>query len=116
MLVADRGLAQVQALTRWDPVGAARRELAERTELGFPPATRMASVSGPAAAVADLLAGLAVGEVLGPVDDGEGERALVRVPRAQGQALAGALKAAAGVRSARKAEPVRIELDPLRLG
>ncbi len=116
VLVADRGLAQVQALTRWDPVGAARRELTERTELGFPPATRMASVSGPAAAVADLLAGLAVGEVLGPVDDGEGERALVRVPRAQGQALAAALKAAAGVRSARKAEPVRIELDPLRLG
>ena len=115
VLVADRGLAQVQALTRWDPVGAARRELADRTELDFPPVTRMASVEGPAAAVADLLAGLGVGEVLGPVDDGEGQRALVRVPRAQGQALADALKAASAVRSARKAEPVRVELDPLRL-
>ena len=115
VIVADRGLPQVQALVRWDLAGAARRELAERTELGFPPATRMASVSGPAEAVADLLAGVGAGEVLGPVQDGDGERALLRVPRAQGQALADALRSAAAVRSARKAEPVRVELDPLRL-
>ena len=115
VVVADRGLVPVQALVRWDPAGAAVRELAERTALGFPPAVRMASVTGSPAAVADLLAGLALGEVLGPVTDGELERALVRVPRSQGSALAAALRTAAAVRSARKAEPVRIELDPLRL-
>lgn len=116
VVVADRGVAGVQALTRWDPAGAASRELADRTELGFPPATRMASVTGPAAAVAELLATLELGEVLGPVPAGEDERALVRVPRAQGLHLATALKAAIGVRSARKAEPVRVELDPRLLG
>ncbi|MGB8652760.1 MAG: primosome assembly protein PriA, partial [Mycobacteriales bacterium] len=115
VVVADRGLAPVQALVRWDPAGAAARELADRSALGFPPVTRMASVSGSPAAVADLLAHLTVGEVLGPVPDGDGERAFVRVPRAEGATLAAALKTAAGVRSARKAEPVRVEMDPLSL-
>jgi primosomal protein N' (replication factor Y) len=112
VVVADHGLPAVQALVRWDPAGAAVRELADRTALGFPPATRMASVTGSAAAVADLLAGVDLFEVLGPVPDGDGERAFLRVPRAQGPALATALKAAAAVRSARKAEPVRVEMDP----
>ena len=107
LVLADRALAPVQALIRWDPAGAARRELEDRTALGFPPATRMASVTGSPAAVADLLAGVDLGEVLGPVADGDQERAFLRVPRAQGGALALALKAAMGVRSARKAEPVR---------
>ena len=115
VIVADHGLVPVQALVRWDAAGAARRELADRTAHGFPPATRMAAVSGSAAAVADLLGAVGIGEVLGPVAAGEGERALLRVPRAEGPALAAALKAAAGVRSARKSEPVRIEMDPLSL-
>jgi primosomal protein N' (replication factor Y) len=41
---------------------------------------------------------------------------LVRASRAAGPALAAALKAAAGVRSARKAaDPVRVQVDPLEL-
>ena len=116
VVVADRALAPVQALVRWDPAGAAARELAERTALGFPPAVRMASVEGPPAAVAEITAGLPDLEVLGPVPAGEGaERLLLRAPRTAGQELAAALKAAAGVRSARKAEPVRVELDPRTL-
>jgi primosomal protein N' (replication factor Y) len=44
------------------------------------------------------------------------ERLLLRVPRADGGALAEALHAAAAVRSARKApHPVRIQLDPAEL-
>ena len=119
VVVADRGLVPVQALVRWDPAGAAERELAERTALGFPPATRMASVEGPPAAVAELLAALPEGaraDVLGPVPAGEGtERVLLRAARSDAGGLAAALKAAAGVRSARKAEPVRVELDPRTL-
>jgi primosomal protein N' (replication factor Y) len=106
----------VQALIRWDPAGAAERELAERSALAFPPAVRMASVSGPPAAVAELLEGLPTDvEVLGPVTADDAERYLLRVPRTAGADLARALKAAAGVRSARKAEPVRVELDPRAL-
>ncbi len=116
VVVADRGLPAVQALIRWDPVGAAERELADRAAHGFPPAVRMAAVDGPPAAVAELVAGLPAplrADVLGPVGlDEDRERVLVRAPRTAAAELAAALKAAAGVRSARKAEPVRVEVDP----
>jgi primosomal protein N' (replication factor Y) len=120
VVVADGGLVAVQALLRWDPGWFAARELAERRELGFPPAVRMASVTGVAAAVADLLAGARLpeeAEVLGPVPAEEDrERMLVRVPRARAAALAEALHAAAGARTARRAtEPVRLQVDPLTL-
>jgi primosomal protein N' (replication factor Y) len=54
IVVADGSLVSVQALLRWDPGWFAARELAERRELRFPPAARMADVTGPAAAVAEL--------------------------------------------------------------
>ncbi|WP_232378626.1 primosomal protein N' [Micromonospora humida] len=120
VVVADGALAPVQALLRWDPGWFAARELAERRELGFPPAVKMASVTGGAEAVADLLAQARLpdgAEVLGPVPaDEDRERMLVRVPRSRAAALAGALHTAAGVRSARRAaEPVRLQVDPLAL-
>jgi primosomal protein N' (replication factor Y) len=119
VIMAEATLSAVQALVRWDPAGFARRELQDRAALGFPPAVRMAAVDGTADAVADLLAAADLppsAEVLGPVARGEGERALVRCPRADGGALAAALAAALAVRSARKAtDPVRVELDPLQL-
>ena len=70
VVVADAAVPAVQALIRWDPVTHAERELAERAELRFPPAARMASLTGPKDAVAGLLAAAelpAAAEVLGPV-------------------------------------------------
>jgi primosomal protein N' (replication factor Y) len=120
VVVADGGLAPVQALLRWDPAWFAARELAERRELGFPPAARMASVTGSPAGVSDLLAAARLPEdaqLLGPVPAGDAqERMLVRISRSRAAALAVALHEAAGVRAARKAsEPVRIQVDPLSL-
>lgn len=127
VVLADAGLAVVQALVRWDPITHAERELAERAELGFPPVARMASVTGVPEAVRDLLAHAELppgADVLGPVPaepvprgadaSGPAERALIRAPRDGGAALARALRAAQGVRSARKAaEPVRVRIDPV---
>jgi primosomal protein N' (replication factor Y) len=120
VIAADAGVPAVQALIRWDARGAAQRELADRLELAFPPASRMAALSGAAAAVADLLdaAELPAGaELIGPTPDDEGhERLLIRVPREAGAALAAALHSAAAARSARKAaDPVKIVLDPAHL-
>ncbi len=120
VVVADSALAPVQALLRMDPGWYAERELSERRALGFPPAVRVVSVTGTPEAVTDLLAVATLpsdAEVLGPVPvDDETQRALVRVPRATGGALAAALHTAAGVRSARKAAaPVRVQVDPLEL-
>jgi primosomal protein N' (replication factor Y) len=128
---ADAALPATQALVRWDPVTFAERDLAERTELGFPPAVRMAAVSGEPTAVASVINGLDPAfEILGPVPveqqapaqqarahEGEDQvRALVRAPRAQGGALARALQAAQAGRSARKeGGGVRVQLDPAEL-
>ncbi len=121
VLAAVPGLPPVEALVRWDPVWHAERELGERVELGFPPAVRAATVSGSPAAVQQLLTAVTAPrgtQVLGPVgigDDGT-ERAILRVTPERGLALADALRAAQGERSARKdREPVRVQVDPLDL-
>ncbi|MET8679908.1 primosomal protein N' [Streptomyces sp. NPDC004647] len=137
VVVAEPTLRPVQALVRWDPAGHAVRELAERAELGFPPVSRMAAVAGRPEDVQDLVntAELPEGaEVLGPVPlsapepgrprrpgdppPGENwERALLRVRRGSGAALAAALKAAQAARAVRReGDPVRIRIDPPDLG
>ena len=137
VVVAEPTLRPVQALVRWDPVGHAVRELAERAELGFPPVSRMAAVSGTAEAVAEFLAMVELppeAEVLGPVPvpvaapgrprrpgappPGEQwERALIRVPPGRGSALATALKATQAARMARgSGAVVRVRIDPPDIG
>ncbi|MFE3327126.1 primosomal protein N' [Streptomyces sp. NPDC059176] len=137
VVVAEPTLRPVQALVRWDPVGHAQRELAERAELGFPPVSRMAAVTGRPDAVTAFLAGAelpADAEVLGPVplppvepgrprrsgDPPPGERwerALLRVPPGSGATLAAALKAAQASRLARGGgDPLRIRIDPPDIG
>lgn len=140
IVMADSGHPVVQALIRWDPAGLAARELGERRELGFPPALRLATLTATAPAAEQLLDSVVLppsAEVLGPVPlpdesrpgrgtaagsvDGEPApplvRYLVRVPRADGAALARALHSGQALRSAAKAtEHVRVQLDPVDIG
>ncbi|WP_431998153.1 primosomal protein N' [Streptomyces fungicidicus] len=137
VVVAEPTLRPVQALVRWDPVGHAVRELAERGELGFPPVSRMAAVSGPGEAVAGFLSAVALpaqAEILGPVPlpvtpagrprrpgappPGEQwDRALIRVPPGNGAALTAALKSAQAARMARGGNtPVWVRVDPPDIG
>ena len=127
LVLAEPALAVVQALVRWDPAGHADRELAERTELGFPPAVRMAAIAGQDRLVGDLLAAVRLpgqADVLGPVEVGGDQQAaapgevryLIRVPSGEGTALAMALRAGLAERSARKDQgTVRVQLDPVEL-
>jgi primosomal protein N' (replication factor Y) len=140
VVLAEASIPAVQALLRWDPVTFSERELTERAELGFPPAVRMASVTGAPDAVAEVVAAAplpAQAEVLGPVpveppptrpgapgghrsggaepdsSPGPQERALIRIGRQDGLALARALHAAQATRSARKdGGLIRVQLDP----
>ncbi|MDQ0579749.1 primosomal protein N' (replication factor Y) [Streptomyces rishiriensis] len=137
VVVAEPTLRPVQALVRWDPVGHAVRELAERAELGFPPVSRMAAVSGTGEALTAFLEAVRLppeAELLGPVPVPAGppgqprrpgapppgeewERALLRVPPGRGAALAAALKTAQAARMARGGEePVRVRIDPPDIG
>lgn len=114
--VGDPGHPVLQALVRWDPAGFAEREALERREARLPPASRLATITGEPGPVDDaltLLEAPETAEVLGPVDDGEGRcRVVVRVPRVHGPALSRALGQLQRVRSSRKLDPVRIQVDP----
>jgi primosomal protein N' (replication factor Y) len=124
ILVAESATRAAQALTRWDPFGFATRELADRAGAGFPPALRVATLTGASDAVAELLQLAELPDnvdVLGPMTCPGAEppavRAVLRTGRAHGAALAAALRGAAGVRSARKSPgAVRCRMDPVELG
>ncbi|WP_210503766.1 primosomal protein N' [Nocardioides xinjiangensis] len=114
--VGDPAHPALQALVRWDPAGFARREAEERALAHLPPAARLATVTGDIGALDDVLHLLDLpegAEVLGPVPAGDEHRVLLRVPRVAGEALSGALGDLQRIRSARKLEPVRVQVDPL---
>ncbi|MGH3371826.1 MAG: primosome assembly protein PriA, partial [Nocardioidaceae bacterium] len=138
VVVGESAAPVLQALVRWDPSGFAQRELADRQSAHLPPASRLATLAGPAKAVSAALAALVLpdgAEVLGPVPvdstateraagrkagAGAGEeqqaRAVVRVPRSLGSALSRALVEMQGVRDAKKLPAVRVQVDPVALG
>lgn len=131
-LSADSESPVAQALVRWSPQGWAERELADRSEVGFPPAVHMFAVDGPAASLAEFLDGFRLierVEVLGPVDLPPGEelpghsevedpeRVLLRVPPPQVGEVASELHAFIVSRSGRRGtHPLRVRLDPVNIG
>jgi primosomal protein N' (replication factor Y) len=119
LVVGDPAHPALQALVRWDPAGFARREAEARSEAHLPPASRLATITGDPGAVDDALTLLDQPpgtEVLGPVEVDDGEsRLVVRAPRVQGPALSRALGEVQRVRSARKLDAVRIQVDPISL-
>ncbi|MFC6146050.1 primosomal protein N' [Corynebacterium nasicanis] len=135
VVVADPGLPVVQSLIRWDMVGAAARELAQRRDVGFPPAVHMAAVDGANAALDTLreLVDLPPGaEILGPVDlppgvslpgeydeaqHGPPQRLLLRAPLGPRAGLGRALRAAVVAKAGRREDlPLRIQVDPVQIG
>ncbi len=122
LVVGEPDVREVQALIRWDPVGYAERELAERRGLHLPPAVRMARLSGPAAEVADLARALAddlaasVLRLSGPIPGAGDETTwLLATSIADGPLLASALKHHQAARSARRVPVVVARMDPIRL-
>jgi primosomal protein N' (replication factor Y) len=118
-VVGDSAAPALQALVRGDPSGFTDRELAQRRAARLPPAVRMAAIEGPPAELAGLppASWPAPAQLLGPVavDDAR-HRLLVRVSREHGDALATSLRVLQASRSARKATPLRVVLDPFHIG
>jgi primosomal protein N' (replication factor Y) len=114
-VVADPGTPEVQALMRWDSRWFAQRELDERREIGLPPISRVAELTGPAGAVMSLDRSISVTHrTLGPVDVESRSRSYLLVPRAHAQTLTRQL--AEALRSASVGETavreVRVRMDP----
>jgi primosomal protein N' (replication factor Y) len=119
LVVGDPTHPAVQALVRWDQAGFAHREAEERREARLPPTTRLATVTGEPGAVDDALTLLAPPphvEVLGPVPAGpDEERLVLRTPFARGADLSHALGELQRIRSSRKLDAVRVQVDPVVL-
>ena len=90
------GGALATALSTWRHSDYARAELVDRRRLRFPPAVRVASVTGPLDAVTRAVAGVTIAaeDVLGPVETGPGAvRTILRFDYARGAELAAELRA-----------------------
>ncbi|RKO21288.1 primosomal protein N' [Pseudarthrobacter phenanthrenivorans] len=131
VVVTASDAASVGALLRWDPAGYAQRELALRVELQLPPAVRIASVTGPRAAVehytaaveAELRAAGVTVRMAGPAPlvlhgppsarrPAEDVRTLVFFPYAQAAAVTRVLRVARAAAAAKRTtEPFQLRLD-----
>ncbi|WP_343061348.1 primosomal protein N' [Corynebacterium anserum] len=135
VLTADASLTPVQQVIRWDPVAAAQAELASRTQAHFPPAASVAAIDGTQESIAQLMEYWEVpagAELLGPVELPAGvrlpagldrpdahlaRRMIVRVHHSLAEELGGSLKQAQAIRATSKlAGPLRIVMDPVRIG
>jgi primosomal protein N' (replication factor Y) len=95
------GGALASALSTWRHADFARAELADRRRLRFPPAIRVATVTGTLEAVATAVAAatipagsIPVADILGPVDTGPGTvRTIVRFDYSAGAEIASTLRA-----------------------
>ena len=106
----------VEALIRWAPEWFAARELAERAELGLPPASWMASLRGARRALAALVDAAALPEGVERTGTrapsvGDEQELVLRADRSLGAQAAAALAAGKAIRSARKdIEPVQTKV------
>jgi primosomal protein N' (replication factor Y) len=131
VVVTASDTAATGALLRWDPAGYAHRELSLRMELQLPPAVRIASVTGPRAAVehytgaveADLAGNGITLRNAGPAPllltappsgrrSAEDVRTLLFFPYGQAAVVVRVLRATrAAVAAKRTTDPVQLRLD-----
>lgn len=96
------------ALATWNQPAFASAELADRRELRFPPAVRVASVTGNDADVrqaVDAVTSLVPADVLGPVPTADGVRTILRLDYAKAPAAARELRAAVVKNATKRRKP-----------
>lgn len=111
----------VASLVRWDPTGAASRELAERREVGLPPAVRTAALTGSPESLTVFMDGLDLSHsvrIAGPVpvEDPRAantSRLLLFFSFQDAGGVVRQLKERKSGQSAKRvAEPVHVRVDP----
>ena len=126
IVVAEPEHPAVQALIRHDPLGFAQRECEVRAQVSLPPAVRLVQLTGSQIDIDDFMEILNSMDIMfepnqvmvrGPVplDDGQ-MRLLLSTTKAQGLALAQAVKATTVIRSTKhRGNPVNVKVDPRRI-
>ncbi|WP_394161471.1 primosomal protein N' family DNA-binding protein [Galactobacter valiniphilus] len=111
---------QGRALVRWDPAGAAQRELGERSQAALPPAVRSAVLVGPAAAAdrfaSDIAAAAEGLRLVGPTpgEEPEEHRWILFFDHAHGPRVTSLLRRRKGLGSLRKDPVVHVRVDDPR--
>jgi len=103
------GGALASTLATWRQADYARAELADRRCLRFPPAVRVATLTGAIGAVSDAIEAVGVdhADILGPVDTGEGTvRTIVRFDYGLGHDIAEGLRAEVVRNATRRRRPI----------
>ena len=126
VVVTADDTATVGHLLRWDPAGAAERELALRRELGLPPAVRYAELTGSREGLEGFVSRLGLPEsvrIVGPApveesavhgadDAAQRWRTLCFFPYSEANVITPAMRAAKAALSARRTgDPVYIRVD-----
>lgn len=115
LIVAAQDVPVVQALVRNDVAGLAEAERADRADAHMPPAYRCVRLRGQHAALESWLESYQ-GQVLGPLDTGEGSQALLVAPHRRSAAMLSAVQAIASQRSRAGDPVVEVRVDPVDLG
>jgi primosomal protein N' (replication factor Y) len=103
------GGALASTLATWRQADYARAELADRRSLRFPPAVRVATLTGAIGAVSDAIEAVGVDhlDILGPVDTGEGTvRTIVRFDYGLGHEIAEGLRAEVVRNATKRRRPI----------
>jgi primosomal protein N' (replication factor Y) len=109
VILVGVGGALASALATWRHSDYVRGELADRRTLRFPPAVRVATLTGEVDAVAHAVTTIPIlpADILGPIElDGGLVRTIVRFEYSQGTEVAAALKAEIVRAAARRRRPV----------
>ncbi|MCL1838195.1 MAG: hypothetical protein FWG47_02625 [Propionibacteriaceae bacterium] len=117
LLVGDHANRPAQALLRLDSLGFAAQELQDRIQAKLPPSVKMIRLEGSFSALKPYIDNSelpASAEVVGsiPTPDPESYVAILRCPPTDGAALVHAVRKLSSVRAAKKAEPVKVMVDP----
>jgi primosomal protein N' (replication factor Y) len=110
LLLGSDGAAAAQAFVRWDPIGLAERELAERRELGLPPVAKAVVLTGPRGAVDDLVAALGLPDAVRalPAPD----KTVLLIPPGQAKGVVREIRRAVEERAlTRRLGGVRVKVD-----
>lgn len=118
LLVATAADPAVQALVRADPIGFAERELAGRREAELPPSMRMFALTGTQSeqVAQEVVKALPAVVALGPLENVDGPRWLLRCSHAHGAQVGHVLDGIRRRRSEARAPVVTIRVDPWDLG
>jgi primosomal protein N' (replication factor Y) len=111
LLAGSDGGGAAQALVRWDPVGLAARDLAERRSLGLPPAVKAVVFEGTQAAVEELMSGVQLPESARLIPDQD--RTVLLVGLDQARSTVAAVRAAVRAKAVggRSTGRVRVRVD-----